>query len=34
MTLNNNRILILSSFGLLTGISVSALQGCDPVEGV
>lgn len=30
MTLNNNRILVLASFGLLTGLSVSALQGCDP----
>ncbi|KIG18623.1 keratin associated protein [Enhygromyxa salina] len=33
MTPTTNRILILSSFGLLVGASMSALQGCDPDGG-
>jgi hypothetical protein len=32
MTLNTNRILVLSSFGLLAGASLSTAQGCDPAE--
>ena len=30
MTLTKNRILVLASFGVLAGASMSALQGCDP----
>ncbi|PRQ02849.1 hypothetical protein ENSA5_20260 [Enhygromyxa salina] len=32
MQLNSNRIFALAGFGLLAGASLSALQGCDPVD--
>ncbi len=33
MKLRSDRALSLASLGLLTGISISALQGCDPSDG-
>lgn len=34
MKLNTDRILSIAGLGLLSGISVSALQGCDPGTGI
>jgi hypothetical protein len=34
MTLNNNRILVLASFGLLAGAGISTMQGCEDGGGI
>ena len=34
MLMNKDRILSIAGLGLLTGVSFSALQGCDPGEGI